>query len=789
MSSIRWIAVFLASFCLIGWALSCSSSDPEDELSYDCDGDVHTNQISASPWVADNTEIKSYRYESNPEEDVVVLDLLDDSDASLGILTIQGFFASADDFTKVVETTFERDGEEPLEMISDAVVSNDHVDEFRTRTQFSRGNTQVLVRSDFQSLECYANEPAAGGEDGHPCAQPVPVFESQYSVPSCGFDVAPTLSSSPNLRAVEYRTPADADPGVGGFLMNVEQSYASFDAVGEGTRVSDAAEVDAWLTASGAGEIIGSDAEQLASAAYVDPTWMDHVEAHALECANEQMAGELQTVRQPHGLEELSCEPGQGLSALSVGDDIGVVQQPGGAGTCEDCADGCGKPHMRTFDGSSFPFHAAGEFVLATAEYGAPYTIQMRTIPAAEFSCRDEVEACQNITVISAVAMEIGDVAIGVYSDREPHLVIDGEPVERVAEADLSGLPAGATIHQRGEDRFRFGWPGGEALDVGVRDHHLDLHGTLPKTRFGQVAGIWGNYTNISGDDFKTRDGRIIEKPYTFDEFYDEFAASWRIDSGESLFDYGDGESTDGFVIDGLPDEDVSVDDLPAELRADAEEACRNVTGHPDRDWCIFDVVCMCDDDIAESTDHLGPHDSITDMDPDDPITANGDVCLGSPDSFEYVAAGEASCPPGVDDCIHLVREQAGVELAGQLLVNVTEPGVFAVEEAIGESQIPAGTEVNSYLLHLNETPEGTGQLSGTALFSGEILGVIVTDDALSVTDSAVGLVDATFADSGRQIDFETDQFEILPDQTGLNVAFESESGISEIRVITAAGQ
>ena len=794
MKTTRLVALTIA-LVSVAALFSCGDDDDEQPLTYDCDDELQTNTVDASSWVRDNTDIERYHYASDPVDDIVVLELLDDGGDGLGRLTIEGFFNTAsssgdeaDD--RQVTAAFERDDQTPVEMTTDALVSNDHADEFRTRTLFERDDTQVIVRSDFKALDCYANEePDAAG---HPCAWPVPTFDAEFSVPSCGFDVDPDFPAAPNLTSVEYRTTVDADPGLGGYLHTSGDRIATFDAVAKGADLRDGDTIAEWLEQTGTDSIIGTEAERLASAAYPDPAWMDHVEEHAATCYAEELEeseSELETLRQPHHPDGFACNLDGAWQMTTSSRDVDSIHQPGGGECPEDCADACGKPHLRTFDGSSFPFHAAGEFTMAKAEAGAPFEIQARVEPGSELSCRDDVDACQKVTLITAIATEIGDTRIGVYRDRDPHLVIDGEPVERIADADLSDLPTGAQIHQINDTTFELGWPGGEGLEIEVGDYFLDLHGLLLPTRYGQIAGLWGNYTNISSDDFKTRDGVILEKPITHDEFYDEFADSWRIDADDSMFDYADGESTDDFALDGYPDGDISIADLPDDLKDEARLACSGVRSQPERDWCIFDVVCMCDDDVAHSTEGLGPHNAVTDMHPTAPLTVTGDLCLGNPEDLTYQEADEPTCPPGDQPCIHVLREQSGVELSDDLTVDAVDPGTYAEDDDLVDETIPAGTEVDSYLLHINQVPEGTGVLVGEALCAEEILGIVAGDDGLTATDDALGNPDEDYDDGNRAPDFETDEFELYSNQDGVRVGFDAEERVKEIRVVTRAAQ
>lgn len=784
-------SVFAALCLLSSTVISCSGDDdaePPEEETYDCDGEWQTGTVAAAEWVSDNTDIARYDYASDPDGDIVVLTLLDDEDAELGELTIEGFFGTNEHHHQV-ETVYETDGEESLSMTTDGLISNDHAGEFRTRTIMERGEDAVAIRSDFEGLSCYAND-EPDEEAGHRCVWPAPVFDARFSVPSCGFDVSPELPMAPNLRSLEYRVPTDADPGVGGLLLSGDTELSTFTLIDSGI-ITGADEVDDWLNATGSDAIIGSDAEQLATAAYADPHWMDGVEEHARACLSEQFGyseGELQTVRQAHHPGGFDCAM-EDAGPLLATDDVETIRQPGGGGCDEECADGCGKPHLRTYDGSSYPFHAAGEFTLAHADVGPDFEIQMRTRPGGDMSCRGDIEACQQITVITAVAMDIDGTRVALYRDRQPHLYIDGEPVERISDDALSSLPPTAGIHQKSEYSYRFDWPSGEALEVQIGDFYLDLHGILPTARYGQVSGLWGNFTNIASDDFTTRSGEVIEKPVTFDVFYDEFVESWRIDADDSLFDYDDGESPDDLITGELPEHNLTVSDLPADLRAEAQEACSDVVGQPDLNWCIFDVVCMCDESVAESTDHLGPHESMTDMHPTAPLTATGDLCLGAPPQLEYRAAEEPSCPPEDRPCVYLLREQHGVELTDELRTNAVSSGIYASDDDLASGVIPAGMEVDSYLLHVNEAPQDTELLRGEMIASQPILGLIADGEDLLAADGSVGLSGTTYDDGDRGVDLDTSQFELDTDRNAVRIEFDATDGISELRVLTAAAQ
>lgn len=747
------------------------------DVSYDCRADASTvsNAVAASDWVQSNTQIEGYRYEASRDDDRITLTLLDEARESLGTLEIRKFFGTEGETPRVVEATFAPPEGSPIEVESDAVISDE--DAFRTRTDLTRSGTTVTIRSEFKTLDCYANQRPDEGE-AHPCAWPASVDSSSITVPTCGFDAAPQLPAAPNLLNLDYRIPVSSDPGVGGLLQTQDETIATFRAVDEGES-RDSQTIQTWLQKSGADAIVGTTAEERLSAAYSDPVWMDHVETHTSRCDAERRQREAEQGL-ASGVFQCERRARQGLEPS----DHRTARQGQGCG--ESGADCNADPHLRTIDGSSYNFQGAGEYILATAQTGEPFMLQARFEPVS--SCRTNVEACQNVTLATAMATKIGGKRVGVYLNRDPSLWIGGTGVERPSEADLSSLPEGARIHQMKENQFRLGWPSGEVVTVEVREQHLDIHGTFPVARSGQIAGLWGYFNNVPPDDFVTREGRQLQKPLDRDTLYRDFGNSWRIRPDESLFDYQSGKNTRSYTQPSFPQQQASIDDLPENLRKQGEQACSDVEQQPDRRWCILDVACMCDPEVAESTEDLTESEQSTDMRADRPLTAGGAVCLDAPESLQYRAAAEPQCPPAAEPCIHLVREQTGVQLSSKLSVDATTPGTYAASGDLEDETLAAGETVDAYLLHLNEVSEGTGLLEGGAIFSNEIVGVVATKSDLDASDSVVGSSGRSYPSSrmDRGIDWaEGEQFEIGEEGRTLKLKLRSESGLDEMRVLT----
>ena len=88
---------------------------------------------------------------------------------------------------------------------------------------------------------------------------------------------------------------------------------------------------------------------------------------------------------------------------------------------------------------------------------------------------------------------------------------------------------------------------------------------------------------------------------------------------------------------------------------------------------------------------------------------------------------------------IRVFNEQT-VKLAQDLPVNISKPGIYTDQKALSPAIIPAGTAVNSHLLHFDLPPGVEGAtLSGSVSFDNPIVGLIVLDGDLDGSDAALG--------------------------------------------------
>lgn len=253
------------------------------------------------------------------------------------------------------------------------------------------------------------------------------------------------------------------------------------------------------------------------------------------------------------------------------------------------CGRVTGEPHLRTFDDLKYDLQAVGEFI-AGRSLDDNMQVQVRMEP---FSTGIDF-----VTVATAVAAQVGQQRIMIASRTGTPLLINGEPFE-IAEGEALRHEDDGTVIFRRQKGYSLVWPDGTNLHVELMGRHIDIHMPVAKPRDGRLEGIMGNADGDNGEnDFRTRDGKALPAPPEFDTLYNEFAESWRVTPGESLFHYDEGQSTETFTNRGLPTREVTIDDLDAVVRTAAEKRCRDggVVEPEALEQCIFDVGFTGDD-------------------------------------------------------------------------------------------------------------------------------------------------------------------------------------------------
>ncbi len=260
-------------------------------------------------------------------------------------------------------------------------------------------------------------------------------------------------------------------------------------------------------------------------------------------------------------------------------------------------ADIWGDPHLTSLDGLGYDFQAVGEFILLEATSGDDITVQVRTTPINDA-----------VSVISVMATEIDGNTIQIDEGADTPLTINGtaftiDPLD--GPIDVGG---GQVYYDAAANMYTIVYPSGEQVAVGVYDGFMNVCAFLNDTRpAGSVQGLLGNADGDRSNDLALRDGTVLPQPVDYDDLYGQYADSWRIAESEALFDRATGETTADFTDTSYPRVFVTLDDLPAQLVADAT-AIVDAAGITDpilRQNAILDVALTGNTDFADSATAL----------------------------------------------------------------------------------------------------------------------------------------------------------------------------------------
>jgi hypothetical protein len=243
-----------------------------------------------------------------------------------------------------------------------------------------------------------------------------------------------------------------------------------------------------------------------------------------------------------------------------------------------------GDPHLVTLDRLKYDLQSVGEFHVfeVPSEY---VDVQARFVPVGS-----------RVSVMSRVATEINDTTLEFEGSS---LWVNGELASLPATGFLDlGDGAGIT---RANGQWLVLWPGyGDRLMMAVKGNRLGIHVPADSP---PVRGLLGNANGSTSDDLAYRDGTVLTPPLSRDTLYTSYANSWRISQAESLFTYGQGESTATFTDLTFPKGIPTLASLDANDRSVAEVICWNAGVTDPIIWeaCVLDVALTGDSEFAES--------------------------------------------------------------------------------------------------------------------------------------------------------------------------------------------
>jgi hypothetical protein len=260
-----------------------------------------------------------------------------------------------------------------------------------------------------------------------------------------------------------------------------------------------------------------------------------------------------------------------------------------------------GDIHVRTLDGATYDFQAAGEFVASRSTAG-DLEVQLR-LESTGFS--------SYVSIVTVVAVRVDTSRASVALGREPMLSVDGKPVT-LSPGGGFDLPEGGRI-ERSKRGYEINWSDGSSLFVKVGKGHLNAFLRPALTRRSTLSGLFGNFNGNAMDDIDavtaigalgSGSGSALQAglaELARSLFFDD-DNGWLVAQPTSLFEYAPGQNTHTFRRP-TPTRDASVAGLPASWRRQAQAACEEagVTDPHLLEACIIDVGYTRDESFAET--------------------------------------------------------------------------------------------------------------------------------------------------------------------------------------------
>lgn len=275
-----------------------------------------------------------------------------------------------------------------------------------------------------------------------------------------------------------------------------------------------------------------------------------------------------------------------------------------------------GDPHIGTFTDQDFEFQSAGEFTLLRSGNG-DIDVQIRLQPNAGTIW------APYYSLLTAVALRVGDATVQVDPGAQPAVLVDGRPVA-LPPAGMR-LAGGGSLQLDALGDVAVRWPGGSIARVRPLNAYqidaLDLTFTPGSANSPAPSGappapaqrLGGLLTSLvassgTGEVFVGGNGRryAIDLATTsgFRTFYGPFADSWRITQAESLFTYPQGKSTSSYTIRPFPAHELRLASFPTAVQASAEQTCKKagVTNEALLSDCAIDVAATGKAGFAAAT-------------------------------------------------------------------------------------------------------------------------------------------------------------------------------------------
>jgi hypothetical protein len=172
---------------------------------------------------------------------------------------------------------------------------------------------------------------------------------------------------------------------------------------------------------------------------------------------------------------------------------------------------------------------------------------------------------------------------------------------------------------------------------------------------------------------------------------------------------------------------------------------------------------------------------------PSNQVVLKGDIDWGS--RVKSLKSGDCTS----ETRLYIIRERQGLALPAGLECDATGSGAWAGSlDPSHQALLPAGTTVNSFIIHADHSRPDVIHLSATVMFPTVILGIIASNPRLDTSDAVVGSNAVVYPTGGqwRQwFDGDSGDFiTVSDDRRTLTVRSHTGRWVDQVRIITSAG-
>lgn len=258
-----------------------------------------------------------------------------------------------------------------------------------------------------------------------------------------------------------------------------------------------------------------------------------------------------------------------------------------------------GDPHIITFDGATYNFQQAGEFILTKSTVDN-FEIQVRQQPWDGTSC--------TVAENSAFAFDVNGETVSVYVENPGLQTVIGGHVVTLPDDTPYSLPDGGSVTNNSAAATEtISWPNGTTAAVNYGGgFYLTLNLAVASSEKGHLVGLLGTDNGDVANDLVTSGGQVLPYPAIANDtstLYGTFSNGWRLTQADSLFTYAAGQSTTTFDDSTFPCQIENLGSLSDAQLTSATATCTaaGVTREPFLDGCVLDVAATGTDSVAEA--------------------------------------------------------------------------------------------------------------------------------------------------------------------------------------------